>query len=91
VSYGSAYHNGADCEFCGVRVMWDSMSTHRAWHEEWNGRHAGLQLKLQTTRMVILDLVEVIYQHDPENGNKVIQQLKELWDLQMYSEGVDSE
>jgi hypothetical protein len=86
VSYGTAYHNGADCEECGVRIMWESMSAHRAWHDAQVHRFALL-------REAVLDLIEVVYRGYPE----MTANAKELFDTEWHrwekvnSEGVDSE
>lgn len=68
MSYGTAYHNGADCEECGVRVMWDQLAQHRAWHADKNQM-------LDVLYKAIQDLIEIIYKDHPEAGVIALQLL----------------
>jgi hypothetical protein len=81
MSYGSAYHNGADCEWCGVRVAWDQMKLHREWH---------MSLKIKMMKMAILDLAQIIYRDSPDMGGAVMEELQTRLGLS-NSEGVSSE
>lgn len=85
MSYGTAYHNGADCGECGVRVMWDQLATHRAWHADKNAFQDTLYKAIQ-------DLIEIIYKDHPEAGVIALQLLNaSITKVQLSVEGVSSE